>query len=108
MPVRVVLLVGSLLAGAAFPGCSGNSAREREAMESRPIEEVQEAHTPEWMAVPGVVGTGIGLCDGEPCIKVLVARRTAEVEETIPDEVEGHRVEIEVTGEFRARDTAPG
>lgn len=59
------------------------------------------------MAIPGVVGTGIGLCDGEPCIKVLVTRRTAEIVEAIPEEVQGHRVEIEMTGEFRARDTSP-
>lgn len=106
---RAVLLAGSLLAAAAVLGCSegGGDQERREAATERPIEAVQEAHTPEWMTLPGVVGTGIGLCDGEPCIKVLVTHRTAEIEETIPEEVDGHRVQIEVTGEFRARDTAP-
>lgn len=72
------------------------------------IQEVQEAHTPGWLAVPGVVGTGIGLCDEEPCIKIFVSHRTDEVEREIPEEVDGYTVRIEVTGEFRARDTSGG
>lgn len=74
----------------------------------RRIEEVLREKTDEWMAVPGVVGTGLGLCDGAPCLVVLVARRTPEVEGRIPGEVDGHPVRIEVTGEFRARDTTGG
>lgn len=74
----------------------------------RSIEEILREKTGEWMAVPGVVGTGVGLCDGAPCIKVFVARRMPEVEERIPGEVEGHPVRIEVSGEFRPRDTAGG
>lgn len=77
-------------------------------MPERTIQEVQDAHTLEWMAIPGVVGTGIGLCDEDPCIKVFVARRTEEIEERIPEEVEGYPVRIEVSGEFRARDTTDG
>ncbi len=67
------------------------------------IEEVQERYTTEWMALAGVVGTGIGACDGEPCIRVFLARPSPEAEERIPPEVEGYRVELEVTGEFRPR-----
>lgn len=54
------------------------------------------------MAVPGVVGVAQGLCDGTPCIKVLVARHTPELARRIPATLEGHRVEIQETGEFRA------
>lgn len=67
------------------------------------IEEAQEAHTDEWMALPGVVGTGIGRCDDDPCIKVFVTERTAALEDRIPDEVEGYPVRLEVTGPFRPR-----
>jgi hypothetical protein len=71
----------------------------------RSIEEVQEEFTPEWMELPGVVGTGIGLCDGRPCIKVFVAGPVGALQDRIPREVEGHRVELERTGPFQARDT---
>ena len=72
------------------------------------IEEVQEAHTPEWMSIPGVVGTGIGKCGDLPCIKVFVAQKTPEVDRQIPDQVEGYPVRVEVTGPFRALDPDSG
>lgn len=77
-------------------------------MPDQSIEAVQEAHTEAWMAIPGVVGTGIGRCDGEPCIVVYATERTERLEAELPDEVEGHRVRVEVTGQFRARDSAGG
>ncbi len=77
-------------------------------MEPRAIEEVLAERTPEWMEVPGVVGTGIGLCEGEPCIVVYVSERTPEVGERIPAEVEGYRVRIEETGPIRALDPDEG
>jgi hypothetical protein len=75
---------------------------------SRSIEEVQEAHTREWMSIPGVVGTGIGQCDAVPCIKVFVARRTPEVDRQIPARVEGYPVRVEETGPFRTLDPNSG
>lgn len=80
--------------------------------EVRPtIEEVQEKYTPEWMELPGVVGTGIGRCETEegadepyePCIRVFLSSPSPEAEEAIPDRVEGYRVETVVTGRFRPR-----
>jgi hypothetical protein len=55
------------------------------------------------MAIPGVVGTGVGLCDAVPCLKVFAAERTPEIRDRIPDSVEGYPVRVEVTGEFQAR-----
>lgn len=68
-----------------------------------PIEEVLRRNTPAWMAVPGVVGTGIGLCDAVPCLKVFAAERTPEIGKRIPDSAEGYPVRVEVTGGFQAR-----
>lgn len=67
------------------------------------IEEVLRRRTPELMAVPGVVGTGIGLCEGSPCIKVFAAERTKLVEEQIPASADGYPVRLEITGGFRPR-----
>lgn len=71
-------------------------------MPSKTIQEVQEAHTPAWMVLPGVVGTAIGQQDGRPCIKVYVAEATDELKAKIPPTVEGYPVALEVTGEFHA------
>jgi hypothetical protein len=66
------------------------------------VTEVLARHTPELMTLSGVVGTYEGECDGTPCIKVMVARRDADLERRIPKTLEGYRVEIDVTGEIRA------
>ena len=71
-------------------------------MSARPIQEALEEHTAEWMAIPGVVGTAIGLFEGQPCIKVFVAEKTDELAARFPSTLDGHRVILEETGEFRA------
>lgn len=113
-PVRLPGITGCLtLALLALTACGPNRSHvpAEEDMSEATIEEVQEAHTPRWMELPGVVGTGIGLCQveddpdgpGEPCIRVFLARPSPEAEAAIPVEVEGYQVELVVTGEFRPR-----
>ena len=50
---------------------------------------------------PGVTGTAIGLSRGKPCLKVYVKDRRAAGK--IPSSVDGHRVEVEETGNFHRR-----
>ena len=71
-------------------------------MAVRTIEQVQEAHTPQWMAIPGVEGTAIGLSEGKPCIKIFSSKKAEELPARIPSVVEGYPVIIEETGTFRA------
>ena len=100
--------------GACARGSDGNAAGTRDTartaevdtVSQRSIIEVQEAHAERWEALDGVEGTGVGRCEGEPCIKVFVREKTAELEEEVPPEVEGYPVRLEVTGPFRARDTS--
>lgn len=75
------------------------------ASERRPIDSVLRDHLPEWMAVPGVVGAGVGEYEGRPCIKLLLSRRVEELRPMIPSPVEGYEVLLEETGEFRALET---
>jgi hypothetical protein len=55
------------------------------------------------MAVPGVVGTAIGVSEGAPCIRVLVTDAGAAVRGRIPERLEGYPVRVEVTGVIRPR-----
>ena len=71
-------------------------------MSSKTIEQVLEKHTDILMRIHGVVGTGQGLCDGKPCIKIFVIKKTAELAKKIPRKLEGHLVTIEETGEIHA------
>lgn len=81
-------------------------AEEREAA-SETIEQVLRRVTDDWMTVPGVAGTGLGLCDGTPCIKVFITRPRDEIDPPIPDEADGHPVRVEPSGPFRALDSVP-
>lgn len=77
-------------------------------MSPRSIEEALAAHNHTLMALPGVVGTAVGLCHGVPCIRVFVAHSGQMVRQAIPLELDGYPVEIDTTGTFRARTPPPG
>ena len=66
------------------------------------INAVLAAHEKQLMAIPNVVGVYVGVLeDGKsPCLKVMLARRTAESKQ-IPTRIDGFPVRVEVTGEIR-------
>ena len=49
----------------------------------------------------GVVGTGEGRCEGKPCIKVFVIKKTSDLDEKIPKNLDGYAVIIEEIGEIK-------
>src|SRR3989449_11472894 len=98
MVARMMTLV--LISGAL--ACSG-AQRGEGAVTARSIDEVLAAHNDSLMALPGVVGTAIGLCDSERCIKVLLADSSSDTKRRIPARLEGYRVVAEVTGTIRPR-----
>ena len=67
------------------------------------IEDVLASHNDSLMALPGVVGTAIGMCDGAPCIRIFMRDSTAARSTRIAERLEGYRVRIEVSGLFHAR-----
>src|SRR6266436_4676569 len=100
MVARMLTLV--LLAGAL--ACSrGQRGGGAATVTARSIDDVLAAHSDSLMALPGVVGTAIGLCDGERCIKVFLADSGQETKRRIPARLEGYRVLAEVTGTIRPR-----
>jgi hypothetical protein len=66
------------------------------------IEKAQAWLTDRVMEWPGVAGTMIGECGGEPCIKVLVQSPSDDLRERLPEQFEGYAVQIQVTGKIRA------
>ncbi len=100
--VAVLLSLAALCSTACISRAADDS-RHQDEMAKRSIEEVLADYTPRWMAIPGVVGTGIGKCEDQPCIRVMVAKKTPELIDQIPAEVEGYVVDIIETGQFRPR-----
>src|SRR2546426_8516042 len=96
--------VATLVVAGGLAGCAYRDHREEtQAVTSRTIEAVLAAHTDSLMALPGVVGTAIGLCDGAPCIRVFLAASGAAARRRIPTQLEGYPVKVEVTGPIRPR-----
>jgi len=67
------------------------------------IVQVKERHEARLMAIPGVVGVGIGQRDGRVCIVVMVETRTPQIDDQVPDTLDGFPVLIEVTGPIVAQ-----
>ena len=72
-------------------------------MPARNIDDVLATHTDSLMRLPGVVGTAVGACGAERCIKVLVADSSAATRTPVPRSLEGFRVVVEVTGTIGPR-----
>jgi hypothetical protein len=84
----------------------GNDQQREGSMPGKTIQAVLQEHSDSLMSLPGVVGTAIGHCEGKPCIKVLVAKKTPALLGKIPSTLEGFPVAVEETGEIRALDSA--
>lgn len=87
-------------------GCGEHMAQNNSPLPKRDINAVLRDHDKELLALPGVVGVYVAvLKDGKtPCLKVMLARKTAETERAIPKTLEGYPVVSEVTGEIRPMD----
>jgi hypothetical protein len=101
--IAPVLLAGALAACSGTQRGAGEGREGGVTMAGRSIDEVLAAHGDSLLALPGVVGTAIGLCDGERCIKVLLADTHPETRSRIPARLEGYRVAVEVSGAIRPR-----
>lgn len=102
---RMGVIVAALMAMGGL-GCNNDLPKSEQTgpMAGKTIQQVQEEHTDEWMAIRGVVGTALGQCEGKPCILILTASDTEQVRGTIPPTVEGYPVVVQHTGEIRALD----
>lgn len=88
---------------AVIAACSGSQGNAQQGAATKTIDQVLAAHNDSLLALPGVVGTAIGLCDKEPCIKVLVADSNPDTRAKIPARLDRFRVVVEMTGPIRPR-----
>jgi hypothetical protein len=82
-------------------GCS--HAMTQKGKPTRDINAVLADHDKQLLAIPGVVGVYVGSDNNQktPCLKVMLARKDAQLERQIPRIIEGYPVVTEVTGEIR-------
>jgi hypothetical protein len=100
----------AILALSALPcGCLKSPRRAAPAhdtMPARDVNAVLKDHDKELMAIPGVVGVYVGrLGDRKTtCLKVMVVRKSAELERRLPRSLEGYPVVVEESGVIRPLD----
>ena len=102
---RLALGIGLAVVAVGLTCCSNIGLDDPQgelAMAVHTIEDTLERHSAELMAVPGVVAAAQGLCDGEPCIRVFVEKRSDEIDRSVPKSIEGYKVVVEESGEVRA------
>lgn len=104
---RVSPTLLSLVLFACHSGSEPPPSTQTAAMQERDIHKANEELTRRVIDLPGVAGVGIGECEGEPCLRVMVDHRTEELLRQIPDSVAGFRVEVEETGPMEALDPEP-
>lgn len=68
------------------------------------IQEVKAQHEAELMQRPGVVSVGIGRdSDGVLVLVIGLDRDRPETRAALPQQLDGHRVKVQVVGQIRAR-----
>lgn len=86
----------------SFFGMCDNAPREKVEVPKVDINTAFDRHASKLLALPGVTGAFVSeLEDKTPCILVLVAENSEELNRLIPDSLEGYPVKIDVSGEFR-------
>ena len=107
--LAVILLVGLgfVLAEVNLSCCRTDACRyaKGDRVPSKTIEQVLQENTDQWMAIPGVVGTAIGMSKGKPCIRIFTSSNPSGLKDKIPSTVQGYPIFIEHTGEIRALDS---
>ena len=101
-----IMTLWMIILGIGIVDCTNEAisdCMDKTKMSSKPIEEALEEHTNELMSLSDVIGTGQGLCDDKPCIKVFVIKKNHEMEERISKILHDFPFKIEETGRIKAR-----
>lgn len=107
------LSLGAIMFSFALTGYTGQFENESPPLVANPppaaspgsptdeLDRVKERYEDQLMSIEGVVGVGVGTCDTQSCIKVLVLEKSPKLMEAIPKELEGIKVSIEETNQIR-------
>ena len=96
-------VAGIILLSGCESDTSDENASGKQVMTDTDIRDVLKEHRDELMSVKGVVGTGIGKCGEELCIRVMVTKKTPRLGKSIPSSLGSYRVDIIETGGFKAQ-----
>jgi hypothetical protein len=96
----MVILAAFMSACQAQDSSNSKSAVSAHSMED--ISRIIALHQDTIMALDDVVAIGAAGCEGEPCIRVLLAKDNPDTLAKLPNEIEGVRVVAETSGPITA------
>ncbi len=94
MRIAVSIVFGIMLIA---PSTHGGEVDAKVAKDTHIIEQVLADNRDAIMALPNVVGTGLSLCEGELCIKVLVSHESPELRQQLDGILGQHLYVLEQT-----------
>ena len=97
--IAVLIAIGITLIS---PGAQGSEVDATVAKDAQEIERALAASQDAIMALPGVVGTGISLCESELCIKVLVSDDSPGLRQQLDEILCQHHYVVEQTDPVRS------
>ena len=65
-------------------------------------QQVLEQHQEQLMSIPGVEGVGLGGSEGRPEIIIMVRQQRTAMANTLPKQLNGYPVRVEISGEITA------
>ncbi len=101
-PFALAITAMLLVATAACAGEVSEVEPTEVPVEAKTIQDTLVEYTFELMMLPGVLGVGIGECAEEPCIQIMVARLSEELNERLPHTLNGYPVEAVAAGNIDA------
>jgi hypothetical protein len=102
--VFIVIVLASLLFLQLFTVNQDKTLLSSNSLSISPtIEQVKEQYESDLLRIDGVVGVGISECEDKPCIKVYLENESANLKKQIPKELDGFKVDMQVTGAIQAQ-----
>jgi hypothetical protein len=85
-------------------GCQDSHQKEADMQGSKySIEQIRTRNEKDILAIPGVVGMGVGICKtGNECLKIYTSVPIDQVQNKLPEEMANIEFELEFVGEIKA------
>ena len=103
--IRISFIINTVIMITIMMSCANKTlddSKGENIMPTKTIEDVLKENTDALMSIDGVVGVAQGVCDDKSCIRVLVIKKTPELEQKIPKEIDSYPVLIVETGVIKA------
>jgi hypothetical protein len=103
---RCSQIAAAVILAAVMAACQGQeSSNSQSSVNTHSMDDISRiiaVHQDTIMALDDVVAIGASVCEGAPCIRVLLAKDNPETLKRLPEQIEGIQVVAETSGPITA------